>query len=312
MASCDCTTAIKNSGTPDCSALQDVVVKLIMTPPKDSSGAFNRIDLSNLPDDAAIQALINNADDKARLYPFPSPMENVVDERGDAIKEDFNSGRSKFIRNGTREFTGEIIGQGATFQGQIDNYRCTQMYAYGVDSQGNLIGDDSKNDGYLYPMAIDNQSWNAKTVYTTDTTVAKVMLNFQWALSLEDADVSFIAAGDFPSDVNWLTYNGLLDVVGTVGSTITTTTFTMTIRTIYGSAAGGSLVEGLTISDFDLNELSPTPGAIVITSVTESSAGVYDFVIPAATSGDVLALGLDSGVLGYDDAQLVDKTITIP
>lgn len=309
--SCTCDVLIKNSGTPSCQALQDVTARLIMTPPKDSSGALNRIDLSSLPNNAAIEALINQADDKARLYPFPT-MENVTNERGDDVTEEFPSGRIKFIRNGVKTFTGELIGQGAVFAGQIDNYRCTDMYAYLVDAQGNLIGDVSRDDGYLYPIAIDNQSWSVKVVDTTDTTVAKVMLNFQWDLSVADADIGMLYASNFASDVNWLVYNGLLDLIGTVGASITTTTFSMNITNIFGSASSKQPVTGLLIGDFDLNELTPTPGAIAITSVTESSSGNYDFVIPAATSADVLALGIDSGTLGYDDTNLVSATITIP
>jgi hypothetical protein len=48
----------------------------------------------------------------------------------------------------------------------------------------------------------------------------------------------------------------------------------------------------------------------VITSVTESSDGVYDFVIPTATSADVLAL--TPSKTGFDFAAVTATAITIP
>ena len=67
---------------------------------------------------------------------------------------------------------------------------------------------------------------------------------------------------------------------------------------------------GLELADFSLAETSPSPGAIVITSVTESSDGVYDFVIPTATSADVLAL--TPSKTGFDFAAVTATAITIP
>ena len=46
------------------------------------------------------------------------------------------------------------------------------------------------------------------------------------------------------------------------------------------------------MDDFSGVEITPTPGAIVISSVTESVSipGLYTFVIVAETSGDVLEI----------------------
>ena len=310
MAACTCSVDLSNTGAPNCQPLPDVIVRLILTPIKDSSGTLNRIDLTSLPTNSAIIDLINNADDKARLYPLPT-MENVTNERGDNITEEFPSGTVKFIRNGVKTFTGEMINSGAIYAGQLDSYRCATMGAYMVDAQGNLLGDISV-DGYLAPLAIDNGSWAVKSIDATDTTTPKVSLTFQWLKTLQDGDVGFIAAGDFASDVDWLDYNGLLDLDGTVIGTPTTTTFAMKVSTIFGSAASPQVVDGLTASDFELEETSPTPGAIVITSVTESPAGQYNFVIPAATSGDLLSLSIASATKGYDDTNLAATVITIP
>jgi hypothetical protein len=73
-----------------------------------------------------------------------------------------------------------------------------------------------------------------------------------------------IATSEITPDMRTLT--GLKDVNNTVSS-ITTTSFTATLTYDYGTAVTKQPVKGLLIGDFDLNELTPTPGSITITSV---------------------------------------------
>ena len=179
-----------------------------------------------------------------------------------------------------------------------------------VDSNGNLVGDKSE-EGKLKPMKIDTNTWDVKVIDATDTTAPMVTLNFQWDKSILDSDSGFVSASDFADDVDWNDYNGLIDLFGSV-SAVTTTSMKMAITNKYGSAATGQKVSGLVLADFALEEVSPTPGSIVITSVTESEAGVYDFVYPAATAGDVLSLSIAPTTKGWDDTALAATVITIP
>jgi hypothetical protein len=99
-------------------------------------------------------------------------------------------------------------------------------------------------------------------------------------------------------------FYSLLDVSGTA-SAISTTGFTMTLVDPYGDP-----VEDLVSGDFSLEETSPTPGSITISSVTETSAGVYAFTFGAQTSADVLSLTPSKN--GYDFSAIPSVTITIP
>ncbi|MDH3879527.1 MAG: hypothetical protein OET18_16930, partial [Desulfobacterales bacterium] len=83
--------------------------------------------------------------------------------------------------------------------------------------------------------------------------------------------------------------------------------FTATITsTCYGGA-----VEGLLLGDFTLTEISPTPGAAVISSVIESSPGVYDFVA-STTSADVVRLSASKDRFDFSEMSDGTNDITIP
>ncbi len=87
--------------------------------------------------------------------------------------------------------------------------------------------------------------------------------------------------------------------VDSVVATITTTDY-------------GHAVEGLQLADFSLEEVSPTPGAIAISGVSETSAGVYTISFAAQTSGDVLRLSASKD--RFDFSAMSDGTndILIP
>ena len=129
-----------------------------------------------------------------------------------------------------------------------------------------------------------------------------LMLSFQWKSTEKDADIKVVGGLDYTGSDLY----GLLDADAAYSS-ISATGFTATITT----SAYGTAVEGLSLSDFTLTEVSPTPGAVTIASVTESSAGVYDLVA-SSTSGDVLRLSASKD--RFDFAAMSDATndITIP
>ena len=309
-ASCDCNVTLSNTGTPGCMPIQDVAKRLILVPMFDSSNVANRITVASIPTDSAIDALINQADDKKRFYPLPE-MENVTNERGDPISEDFPSGKNVKIRNGVKTFTGQMLSLGGDYAKQIEGFGCSNMGAYIVDSQGNLIGDGS-DPAYLAPLSIDQETWDVRTMDTTDTTIAKIQLGFQWSISVKDSDVRMLLASDFLTDVDWLAYDGLLDLSGTVVGTVTTTTASMKITNGFGSLANPGTAKGLVIGDFVLTEITPTPGAVSISNVLESPKGTYALTYASSASGDKLELSIDSATLGFDDTALKTAFITIP
>ena len=306
---CTCNATLSNTGLPDCQPIQDVARRLILVPLRDSSNNLNRIDVTSIPSASAITALINQSDDKARWYPLPD-MENVSDERGDPITEEFPSGTVAKIRDGVRTFSAQFLDLGSQFAKKLSDIGCVQMGAYIVDAQGNLIGDGGVS-GYLAPISINKSTVDIRTIFTTDTTTAKVQLGFQWTKTVSDSDIRMLVASDFDSSTDLLDLNGLIDLYGEAATSISTTGFSMKINTFYGSLANPVVASGLSSSDFEIyNET--TTSTVSISTMTESPNGTYAFTYSAQTSADVLQLRIASGTDGYDDTNLRSVDVTIP
>lgn len=302
---CKCDVGLGNTGTPNCQPIATVAKKLIVVPTYDSTGAKNGILLSDTLDEAYLTAKINAADASQRWFPLPV-MENITHERAESISETAASGKLAFIREGIKSFSGEMWKQSPALLGKIKEARCTNISVYIIDNDGNVIGSCPTDDGYLYPIQVDKDSWDARTVEATDTTVQKILLSFNWSDDEKDEDIRMITEDDYTFDA--LASKGLLDVNATY-SGISTTEFTATLSTIYGSKAALVKVKGLLAGDFSLFNVTSS-SAVTITSVTESADGVYDFVIPAQSSADVLRLTPSKD--GYDFTNVVSNTILIP
>jgi hypothetical protein len=308
---CDCNASLQNSGVPNCVYIPNVTYKLWVTPTFDSTGAKNYIDTTATLDATFFDDLLNagrsgatNTDDKQRLYPIGA-FKNVEDVRGDDITESFNDNDIAFIQEGTRTFTGVIIDRASpTLLGKMKSWRCSQISAYIIDIDGNIYGNGSEADK-LYPFRLNSESWSPKFMKTADATVAKIQVDFSYSKDEADEDIKMILADETTPDVRDL--EGLIDVNAGAATSISTTGFVTALTFDYGSQVTAQEFKGAVLADFDLNEVSPTPGAIVITSVTESPDGTYTFVIPAATSGDVLELDLQK-----DGFEMTTLSITIP
>jgi hypothetical protein len=248
MASCTCTLTNANTGTPNKQPIEKVGKKIYLQQLIADDGTVNEIDCAGTLDQAALDALINNADDSKRLYPLPL-IDNIEDVRADAILETLNSGQNIKVQDGTRTFTGVIVSQGPVFLGQLENWSCGKFGAYAIDDCGAMIGNGA-TAGKLRPIRIDERNWNPQLVKSTDTTVQKVALNFEWARTEKDSSLRMLTAEDW-TDADLLGAEGLLDITGTA-SAITTTGFTMAITTLYGSCATPVVVPGLVLGDFSL------------------------------------------------------------
>jgi hypothetical protein len=167
---------LSNTGRPNCLPLQSVTSKLILVPLQDNAGAYNRIDLTTLP---VWDNLINDPDVSQRWYPLPT-FENVELPKADTIFEEANSGRMAYLRQGKRSFAGELWAYDSTpqFLGKLSSGRCVEFGIFVVDINGSLIG--SKVGNFLYPIPVDNQSWNPTLMFATDSTIQKIMLAFDW------------------------------------------------------------------------------------------------------------------------------------
>lgn len=305
---CKCDVGLGNTGTPTCQPIATVAKKLVVVPTYDSTGAKNSITLTDTLDEAYLTAKINAANSADRWFPLPL-MENVTQERAETITEVSGSGKIARIREGVRSFSGEMWKQSPTFLGKLKEAQCVDISVFVIDADGNVLGSCPSADGKLYPIAVDKDSWDVQMASATDSTVQKVVLSFQWSDNERDEYVSMITEDDYSFDI--LNAKGLLDVTSEY-SAISTTSFTATLSTAYGSKANPVKVKGLVLGDFALAELTPTPGAVTITSVTESADGVYvvDFSGDPQTSADVLELTITKD--GFDFTAVKANTILIP
>ncbi len=310
---CSCTGLdLFVTGVPNCIPLVGVIKRIILVPLTDASGVRNGVTLSSIPTNVQILALINQEDPTKRFSPVAKSMENVTNERGDNRTEEFPSGTTINLGQGVKTFHGEFIKQGATLAGELNKVQCISIGAYLVDSTGALVGDKSV-DGFLYPMPIKDGTWSAKAIDTTDSTSAKVNLDFQWADSITDGDVGYLGDSDFDADVNWLTYIGLIAIFGAAATGVTTTEFAMFIFNNFG-AVTGQPVTNLDKGDFDLNELSPTPAVITIDGAVESTSTPGQYLVTWTTPqdpNDIIELSIKSTTLGFEDTGLKLQTVEI-
>jgi len=269
---CNCNAGLSNTGKPGCLPIQSVTSGLIMVPLTANDGSLNFIDLTApLP---TWSDLINEADPSKRWFPLQG-FENVELPKADTIFEEANSGRMVYIRQGKRSFAGELWGETPTFYGKLNTNRCVQFGVYIVDVNGNLIGSKVKDE--LYPIPVDNQSFNPTYMFATDTTTSKVMVAFDFERLFDEGTMYMITPLEAGQNFNEL--DGLLDV-----------NFTDDVVT----ALNPIQFTGAVAADFNLtvNGVSAT-----FIGVNEVSAGTYEFDF-AATTGDDVVISVDK--LGYD------------
>jgi hypothetical protein len=281
MAGCNCNAGLGNTGRPGCVPIQSVTSKLIMVPLNANDGSLNGIDLSApLP---TWNDLVNEADASKRWFPLPA-FENVELPKAESQFEEANSGRMAFLREGKRSFSGELWGEDSTptLLGKMKAGRCVNFGVYVVDVTGNLIG--SKVNGYLYPIPVDNQSWNPTFMFATDSTVQKIMLTFDFDRLFDDSTMYMITATEANLDFNTLT--GLIDVNLAVASQVTTVSVTLEATFDYGTALNPILLQGVTgLTDWSIYDVTNQVAFGNPTGVSESPAGTYT-LLKTFVSGD--------------------------
>jgi hypothetical protein len=139
----------------------------------------------------------------------------------------------------------------------------------------------------LYPIMVDKDTFQPTLIKATDTTVAKVQVSFEFSRIEKDENLKMINSQNIVG-VDMLSVNGLLD--GYVAITNdTVTSVTATISTSYGSFGSPIKIEGLQLADFTLFNVTDN-ASVVISSLTETSAGVYVLDFAAQTAADSMRL----------------------
>ena len=174
---CKCDLGLSNTGTPNCITIQSVTSKLILVPLFNNDGGYNSISLSGTTS-FQINDKINQEDASKRWFPLGT-FENVTMEKAESSFEEAPSGKKVFIKQGKRSFAGELWSTTPTLLGKIQDNRCVEFGVYIVDVNGNLIG-LNQNQGNLRPIPVDNQSFDARLMFATDTTIQKIMVAFDF------------------------------------------------------------------------------------------------------------------------------------
>ncbi len=300
--SCKCNVGLGNTGT-GCTPIAEVAKKLILLEYFKADGTVNGITLSGTTfNNTFWSGKVNHADPKLRWYPLPD-MKNVTTERAEGIKETYNDGTVGFVNQGGKSFLGLIINGPAQLQKELETARCVDVGIFVIDKDGNLLGNGSVA-GVLQPFKLDKDSFSTRLIPATDTTLQKLEVGFNYSVDEKDEDIVMITAAEMTdSPIN---LKGLLDISHTV-SGISTTGFTSTLKTKYGTPLNPVLDKGLLITDFAIYNVTDSAAVTILTMVETN--GVYAFTFAAQTVADVLRLTPTKVGRSYTD--VIAATVTI-
>jgi len=293
MSLCSCAVSLNNTGSPTCSPIMGVAANFYLVPLIADDGTYNYIDPSATFNDAYFTAKFNNADDSKRWYPTGA-LKNVGGERADPILETFEDGSSVFIRDGIRNFTAMIIKGSFELAKQFNSNRCSTFGMYIIDTDGNILGTTKGTDGFLYPIMVDAATFYAKPVFTTDTTIQKIMLQGQWDVLQKDDYLRMISASSITAS-GLPSAKGLMDLYCTIVST-GQTAMVIDIFAKFGSIVTNYPVEGLLTVDLASSDsgvaskiYNVTDDADIAATLAEGTQpGRYVIAYSSQTVSDVL------------------------
>jgi hypothetical protein len=237
---CKCDLGLSNTGTPNCITIQSVTSKLILVPLINSAGGYNSISLSGTTS-FIVNDKINEEDATKRWFPLGT-FENVTMEKAESSFEEAPSGKKVFIKQGKRSFAGELWSTTPTLLGKIQDNRCVEFGVYIVDVNGNLIG-LNQNQGNLRPIPVDNQSFDARLMFATDTTIQKIMVAFDFDRLVDESQLWMITPSD-AENFNFNNVEGLLDV-RLFTENATENGFSVLAQLDYGTGGNEIKVKGL-------------------------------------------------------------------
>lgn len=287
MIGCECKAGLSNTGRPNCVPLFGITSSMILVPLKANDGTLNSIDLTaSLP---VWSDLVNEADASKRWFPLPA-FENVELPKADSLFEEANSGRQVFLRQGKRSFAGELWAEDSTptFLGKLKKSRCVDFGMFIVDVNGNLVGSQVGNK--LFPIPVDNASFDPKFMFATDSTAQKIMLNFDFDRLFEESTLYMITVEEAGQDFTQL--EGLIDVVLS-NLAVSTTVATFDAKAEYGTALNKIIYTGAILtSDWNIKNNTQVVN-FAPDSVTENPDGTYSLdysVGGTVTAGDELEI----------------------
>jgi len=287
-----------NTGTPNCKTLAKTTSMLFAVPLIADDGTPNTVDVNATLNQAFFDALTQHADASKRWYPIKG-LENVSQERADAITQSYESGKIIKIQDGQKTFKAIIPQQDYTYLGKVEKFGCMDFGVYIVDIEGNLKGEISADKLSLNPMKIARGTWNVRYSEATDTKVNEVLLDFQFAKTVRDSSLRMIVPSEM-ANIDLTDMEGLMDVNGAFTNPLATSV-TAKLTLDYGTAVTPIPVEGLLLADFTVRNVS-TSTAYAVSAATETTgtyaltfatapAGTYRIEVPAAKGYEPIVIG---------------------
>ena len=310
MCTITCSQKLNNTGIENCPAIITPTYGIFLVQTVANDGTTNRIDIAALQANPTtyLRGLLNQADATKRIYPIQN-FKDIADERGESVYQEFADGTKSFLKQGVRTFTGTIAKVSTTWIGKLSGNRCAPNFSvFYITRTGDLVGKRIAGDSdYMYPVLIENQTFEARLVKQTDTTQQAALVSFELDITEKDEDLVLIP-NSFIAPERLTSYNGLVDVVSTV-SAEALTGFTIELGVIGGNFTANVPVTGLVVGDLALYNVTDV-AAITPTSLTETSDGVYVVVMPTQASADVVRATFTKN--GYDFTAVTANTILIP
>lgn len=269
-----------NTGASNCEVISDVIVKLIFVSKHANDGSRNSILIGDVVDSTYITDRINDTDASKRWYPSRQLI-SVTDEKDDPNTESLD-GIDYIVSQGARKFSAMSIKTDSVYLSKISKGKCGEFAVYGVDKSNRLIGEISTDGLYLYPLAIENGTFDAKLVKGTYSTIQKTMISFNYDDSLEDCDLRV-----YQSNTDIVYSCGLLDINAKI-TDVDKFGFTTSLTLDYGYSNNPQRVEGWALPDFVLYDITNSE-ILIPESMTERN-GVYSFVIEYAPESRLISI----------------------
>ena len=305
---CDCNMTLVNTGV-GCTPIKKVEKITWLMNQFNSAGALNYIDLTITLSDSYFQALLNNVDPLARLYPLP-PMVDIVDEREKPITYAYKDGTKRFVRNGVRSFAGMFPPESASPQlvGILEGGRCANLCKFAIDAQGTIWGRISDDGTKLYPVKLVAGSVAALWTNETDSTPQMIGYSFDYHPSEQDCQLRGLQQNQLVGDIYPQNYTGLIEVYAKlISASHAAGTVVVKLYDSFGSILSPETVKGLLAANFTLYD--NTASSAVTFTVVESPQGTYTFTITGTVPASGHTLTLTPNKNGFDFTNVVATSL---
>lgn len=286
-----CVDGFGDFGIPNCVPTNEEIGGMLFQQRESSSGVRNYLDSDLIGNPNYLIGLTNHLNSAIRIRPAQNIVE-AVNVRGDSSFYTDGDNVEHFLKKGSRTVTAEILtGASPKLAGQIQTMSCNDVNVFFVGKQGGVFGENTDTTK-LFGYEIVKGTLDSVFVPRTKDKVAHIMIKYTLSKKTEDKNILMYEAEDIGD--NALSLTGLQEIDG-VSVSASITEMVVDISQLYGNALTLIDTEDLLADDFDLAEISPTPGAATFT--VTSVGKTYTFVV-TSTIGDVHELKLTQD--GFD------------